>query len=669
MYENDDYRIQINWKNLLLKLALIVLLVLLIIWIFPTPKLDSIYSRIYNENLNTMKSVAENYFTYDKLPKETGATNTLKLQDMVDKKIITSFTDKDNNACNGTNSYAQVTKTDNNNYVLKVQLSCNEKTDYILENLDVKEATNSTSKETTTTNNNTTTTTTTTESKSDKEDILKDGNSDYDKDIAVTQYQYKRAVTKTHTTYKCPDGYIKEGNTCYKYNTGETIPATPLYFDDVEVITDAKKNETGEYTVTVEPNKELVKSEKVCPEGYTLSGDVCYTYKSATVVPGTTKYECEKGELKDDKCIITVEPAKKIVEDGYYTCDNGGTLNGTKCTKTTTSTYGATYHAGQESCSCPSGYYDNGSNCARQVTKTSSYAATESSYWSNPNVVTSSSPMTSYNNGTSKRECLAPVCNARGCTYTCYEYTLIKKYDCPNGGSLSGTSCIITTTSTEYANKNCSSSEGYYSCDNGGELRGSTCYVTNTTTYNATYHKKNDVIYICPTGYVETGKGENTKCVKTVDAKKVTTETEYKCEDGYVKKGTTCYKYTEPSIKNTYKYTCPSDYEQSGKDENTKCSKTIKSEVTYYCENADEVLIDDKCKKIIKGALKGYECPSGYILNNKECVLKTLECGELEAVEETYTTYEYKWSTETSLEGWTRTGKTKTTESTNEYEK
>ena len=701
MYENDDYKVQINWKSLLLKLALVVIAVLLIIWLFPTPKLDTFYNRIYNENLNNMKSVAEKYFTKDKLPQETGSTTTIKLQDMLDKKIITSFVDKNNNSCNTTNSFAQVTKTDNTNYVLKVQLACDEKTDYVLENIDTLPATVNVTCNNNSSSCNSKEATATTE---DDDDLDVKGGA-YDKDSKSYEYQYKRAVTKTKSSYRCPDGYVKDGNMCSKYETGETIPATPLYFEDVTTTIPAKVNRTGEYTITAEPTKNLERQDKVCPDGYTLSGDICYTYKNATVIPGSTSYSCTEGTLNGDKCVIEKSATKRTTKgDTYYTCDKGGTLNGTKCTITETKdktctkssdeyycpnggtlngkkcVYNATYKEGTSTCKCPSGYTDNGSNCKK--TTTSSYAATDSSYWSNPSIQTSSTPLNEYDNGETKRVLANKNCTLRGCTYTYNVYTKVHKYSCPNGGTLNGATCVKSDTS--YANKDCNKSGGSYSCPNGGTLDGTKCKYnasknngketckcpdgytssngkcTKKTTYNATKHTSSGTEYYCQdSSYELVGSGANSKCRKTVDARKDTTETKYTCEPGYVKQGTTCYKYVDYKVEYTYSYSCPADYIKVGSGENTKCTKTIASTETYYCEDASETLVGDKCTKVVKGALKGYSCPPNYILNNDLCIKRSLECIEPEEVIDTYTTYEYKWSTEESLEGWTRTGKTK----------
>ncbi|MBR1417320.1 MAG: hypothetical protein IJ572_05885 [Bacilli bacterium] len=790
MYYDDNVKIKIDWKNLIIKLILVVLFVLLIIWLFPVPKLDTFYNKIYNENLSNMKEVSEKYFASENLPETTGSSVTIKLQDMLDKKIITNFTDKNNKECSNTNSYAQVTKTDNNNYVLKVQLSCDDKTDYILENLDTVKTVyvnknsgnanvNSNSNNDSNAENKNESSNETIQGQDDgieiDPSILNSGDSKYDKDLSVTEYEYKKPIVKQTTTYVCPEGYIRDNNSCYKYETGETIDATPLYFNDVTQKTDAKKNVTGAYTKKGKVIKTVEKEEKICPEGYTLNGNICYKYVNATVVPGTTTYVCPEGYTKNGtsctktltatekvgdtsyycpegyslygtKCYKYVDANKNINQGSYYyTCDKGvGSLNGTKCTYSASrqngsttckctegyeengrcvvnSSYTGTYHAGQINYqSCPSGYSESGSKC----TKTNSYAATKNVSWSNPTVSTSSTALSEYNNGTTKRVLANKSCTLRGCTYTYHTYTANVSYSCPNGGTLSNQSCISYST----IDRSYTTTDAYYTCNDGSRQSSSTCYTKtykdktcNTTsgsyycpyggsvnqsngtcTYDATYHKNDDnVSYTCPDGYhvvagnsqrceqiidatIKTGEttyscpagytvnGKN--CTNTIAATPVTTDTKYTCPSGYVQEGTTCYQYTEPTNKKTYKYNCSEGYTKNGEGEKTTCTKKVESTTTYYCEDEDEELVGDKCVKVVKGGIKGYTCPEGYILNKNKCVKKTLECAPLQEVTNTSTTYEYTWSSDPYLQGWTQTGKTRTSNTTqvtniNAYEK
>ncbi len=119
-------------RDLLVKVVLIVLFVLLLMFLFPMPNLTTFYDAVFNDNVQSMKDAAEKWFTTDRMPKEVGDKKTLTLQEMLDKKLILPFLDKDGKECDAKKSYVQVVKEENE-YVLKVYLSCNGKSDYIIE--------------------------------------------------------------------------------------------------------------------------------------------------------------------------------------------------------------------------------------------------------------------------------------------------------------------------------------------------------------------------------------------------------------------------------------------------------------------------------------------------------------------------------------------------------
>ena len=119
-------------RDILVKIVLVVLFVFLLTLLFPMPNLKTFYDAVFNNNVQTMKDAAEDWFTTERMPKEVGEEETLTLQDMLDKKLILPFLDKDGKECDTENSYVTVRK-DEKEYVLKVYLSCNGKSDYIIE--------------------------------------------------------------------------------------------------------------------------------------------------------------------------------------------------------------------------------------------------------------------------------------------------------------------------------------------------------------------------------------------------------------------------------------------------------------------------------------------------------------------------------------------------------
>ena len=155
MYEDRKEKFSI--RDLVLQILFILLFIFLLMWLFPTRsdvktiagKCDSnstsaeckntnsndnsiLYDRIFNENVLNMKDAAKSYFTTERLPQTVGSKTTMTLSDMLSKKIILPFKDKNGKTCSEKDSYVEVTKTKANEYVLKVNLKCGSEENYIL---------------------------------------------------------------------------------------------------------------------------------------------------------------------------------------------------------------------------------------------------------------------------------------------------------------------------------------------------------------------------------------------------------------------------------------------------------------------------------------------------------------------------------------------------------
>ena len=732
MYDetNVTYRVGINWKEILIKIILLILFVILLLWLFPRADLDVFYDQVYTTNIKTMKEAARNYYTIDRLPANVGDQTSMTLKEMVDNKMIIRFTDKDGNTCDETSSGIEITKANENEYTMKVELNCGDQKDYILETIGcttvcsngtcqtiINNSNNgssiiagSTTNGNTTNNNGTGSTTGTNNNATEKDDTDWENMSGSVKDdiykVKVTYYQHKKGVTTTKTVYTCPAGYTKNGTKCTRTTTGATIDATPIYNPDTVQTTDAKYNEGGEYKVYADAIKTKVDTAYSCPSGYTLNGSYCIKYTNATEVEGDISYTCPSGYTKNGtKCIKTYDATYK---EGAttYSCPNGGTLNGTKCTLTTTAsssteyTCPSGYTKNGTSCykvytakssttySCPSGYKLNGSKCTKTTTQ-SQNASASTSYgsWVNGGTKYYTSSSKAYTGTTSKlvlqgavsgATCGSP-CGNKGIWYKYIYYTRSASttYTCPSGWTKDGSKCYKSSTDTKDATPSTS-----YSCPNGGTRDGSKCTLTTSATANTTY--------TCPSGYTRsgttctktynatanTGAGSytcpnggtlnGTKCTITKDATAVEGETTYTCPSGYTynKDLKKCEHKISATATDVYSYTCPTGYTKEGTGENTVCYKVVKGEGNYYCENADAVLNGTKCVLTIKGGIKNYTCPTGYTLDGTKCTKKSVETIDATVDVQSSTSYTYKWSKKSYLEGWTFTGKTKVVEET-----
>ena len=180
-----------------------------------------------------------------------------------------------------------------------------------------------------------------------------------------------------------------------------------------------------------------------------------------TFTPLASASSCAEGETQSGNTCTKTYAA--TMQSGGYTCPNGGTLTNTTCT----STYTASYSSGGGYYSCSSGSL-SGSSCV--TTTTSSYGASQTQNYCKVYGYTT---------------------NTDGTTHQ-YCQQWVYSYSCPSGGSLSGSTCTVTSTSSSPATYY--SYPGSYYCNSGdGSPSGTTCTHTYTATQGSNY-------YTCPSG-------------------------------------------------------------------------------------------------------------------------------------------------------------------------
>ena len=128
------------FRSVLLKIALIVLLLFVLMILFPTKgfvtnyinkKLGKNNDSSFNSNIIAMATAGSGYYNETRLPKQTGEKTKMTLEEMLNEKMIVKFTDMNGVACSKKKSYVEVTKEESE-YTMKVNLSCTDKTDYII---------------------------------------------------------------------------------------------------------------------------------------------------------------------------------------------------------------------------------------------------------------------------------------------------------------------------------------------------------------------------------------------------------------------------------------------------------------------------------------------------------------------------------------------------------
>ena len=141
MYDEEGNERHQTLKGIFVKIVLVVLLIFVLMMLFPTKGFVTNYvdekvsetGKVdnFNNNLLAMATAGSGYFTASRLPKETGDTVKMTLGEMYDNKLLVKFSDSNNRVCDNKKSYIEVTK-DEDEYTMKVNLSCTDKEDYIM---------------------------------------------------------------------------------------------------------------------------------------------------------------------------------------------------------------------------------------------------------------------------------------------------------------------------------------------------------------------------------------------------------------------------------------------------------------------------------------------------------------------------------------------------------
>lgn len=136
MYEENENRI--NWKTILKKVLIVLAAALLIFGIIALvnkcthkeeekPSIKEVVD--LTKQLDILEEATLKYLTKDNVPTELNASKTIRLKTLMSRGLVKNITDSKNNKCNSNESYAEVTRLDNN-YAVKLSLTCGTNKDY-----------------------------------------------------------------------------------------------------------------------------------------------------------------------------------------------------------------------------------------------------------------------------------------------------------------------------------------------------------------------------------------------------------------------------------------------------------------------------------------------------------------------------------------------------------
>ena len=587
-------------RDLIVKILLVLLFVFLLMWLIPMPNMKPLYDKVFSQNVSTMTNAAKAYYNTTRLPQEEGETKKLTLRDMLNNKMIIEFTDSDGKTCNPDASYVEVTKQ-GKEYVFKTNLSCSSQSDYVIEYFGCYNVCEDGKCETKIEDNG-------------KKDVI--------------EYEFtKKVTTKFIDKYVCKAGYTLEGNKCVKSSTTTEVNANLKCINGYNYNNSTKMCEKTNVTT--------IDATKVCPTGYEKQGNTCVK-GSENTVPAKVVYTCTKGTLVNDKCVIneTKTENPKIT----YTCKEG-TLSGDKCIIKNTQETNANveYY-------CPNGTL-KGNKCV--ITNTFTEPDYISHYYCERGTMNS--------DGKTCKIQKEQTCSYTewACSNRSYNYTV----DTTSTDTF--TRSYLYKLGNKYVYEECSRT---YSCSGGGTMnvsavavrachRGTRNAYTNLCTVTETKEENAQVKYSCKTGTLN-----GTKCI-TQTTTTAYAKANYSCEKGYLTGNNVC-AYTQTTTNNANKsYVC-----DAGTLEGTMCriSGVNTTNMIYACNYG--TLKGNKCEIYSKDTKEPtYYCEAGYTLAGNKCYGSTnSEVIDAQIVYGTKTDTAYRWSTKETLEGWTRTGRTRT---------
>lgn len=128
MYEERKFKIDFNWKSLLIKLGILMLIVFVICFLIFRPKKENNFISLAN-NITSVKEGAINYFKDNMTLKNIGDYKKVQLEELVEQEYVNKSNDVNGDSCINKESYAYLTKVRDSEFVLKINLKCDKNTE------------------------------------------------------------------------------------------------------------------------------------------------------------------------------------------------------------------------------------------------------------------------------------------------------------------------------------------------------------------------------------------------------------------------------------------------------------------------------------------------------------------------------------------------------------
>ena len=427
----------------------------------------------------------------------------------------------------------------------------------------------------------------------------------------------------------------EDGNSCNQYNSYVSIKKEED--ESYTLKTNLVCNKESDYTIKVLGCHTYCKNQS-CNKTCSIEKIVKYQFKKLTSKT-TTKYSCPTGYKLDGKYCLKTVTAQKAANIKVISTSRVETKDANVTVKTGSHTVTvdaiATANSGTKTLlktivSNNKVYVDRIVKTTPSTTRTETYSCPKTE-----KQCTNVTKQESYTCNKTERKCNTSYVS-QSCGVTC------------SPGAGWGSAPVCTECVTTVPVETCHNVTVPSTCTK--PVTTQECHdvtVQGTCTREVTV--PGTTTYSCPVGSIAEGSGSSLKCYKVVK--------EYSCPaEANLKEGSgsslKCYKVTNGTIT----YICAdSSYKLNG----TTCSKVVTERYNEYsCDNG-YTLNGTKCNKTVIDSKNQLTCDSGYTLSGSICKKSTTEKIKATAKKSTSKYYIYKWSTEETLRGWTKTGKSK----------
>ena len=440
MYDYEENK-GFSWTNLFIKVIIVLIFILFTVWLLSlsnkkvSNSLDIVTDNVFSENINKMKEVGKDYFTTERLPEKVGDVKKITLEEMYNKKMLLTLKDKNGKTCSSKNSYVSIEKKDNE-YLMKVYLECGKNSDYVVVTMgcynycstDICEKKNETdivSKNTDTEDNN--------------DENVNDSN---------IEYQYAKSTGGNWSDWSGYSNWSTTSVTKTDYRDVETkvvdvdsIHQTPV--TEVKFMGNSSCPSVSGYTLTSNVNGVCTYSKTTsdttapkCPSvsGYTYTGMNGFTCNYSKTTTSKTEYTLSYYSTGSGSYVPADTSTYHYVQksaDYVYKCDSTCGMRWYYTYTIYKKIYKTVTDTTTKTASCPSGYYQSGSTCAKSSTSTTTKTA--------------SCPSGYYQSGS--------TCAKNGTS------TTTKSASCPSGYYQSGSTCAKNGTSTITKTASCPSNQ------------------------------------------------------------------------------------------------------------------------------------------------------------------------------------------------------------------